>query len=168
MRLLVAEADDGKRPACTYFLENHMLESKVTWTEGMAFDAELEGMRFEIDADERFGGRGRGPKPKGLTLTSLAGCTAMDVMAILGKMRLVPSRFEVSVDADLTEEHPKRFATVRLRYELEGELPAKKVERAVRLSEERYCGVRASLAPEIRVSSHIWLNGQRLIGQDAA
>jgi len=140
-----------------------MYQSKVSWKDGMAFDAELEGMKFQIDAAAEFGGRGLGPKPKGLLLTSLIGCTGMDVVAILGKMRLQPSKVDVSAEGDLTEEHPKRFAKVRMRYDIEGEsLPAKKVARAVQLSEERYCGVRASLAPEVEVVSEVWLNGEKL------
>jgi putative redox protein len=139
-----------------------MLQSKVSWKDGMAFEAELEGFRFGIDADPEFGGRGLGPRPKGLLLTALAGCTAMDVVAILGKMRLQPTRLQVSADGELADDHPKRYTTIVLRYEVEGELPPNKVDRAVRLSEERYCGVRTSLGPDVRVDSEIWLNGERL------
>jgi len=140
-----------------------MLQSKVTWKDGMAFEAELEGSTFGIDADAEFGGRGLGPKPKGLLLISLVGCTGMDVIAILGKMGLTATKCEVSADGELTEDHPKRFAQIRIRYVIDGEdLPAKKVARAVRLSEDNYCGVRASLAPEVEVWSEIVLNGDTL------
>ena len=139
-----------------------MLQSKVSWKDGMAFEAELEGFSFGIDADPEFGGRGLGPKPKGLLLTSLVGCTGMDVVAILGKMRLQPKRVDVSADGELADEHPKSFATIVIRYEIDGELPPNKVDRAVRLSEDRYCGVRASLGPNVKVESEIWLNGEKL------
>jgi putative redox protein len=144
-------------------LEDDALQSKVSWKGGMAFEAELEGSSFTIDADPKFGGQGLGPKPKGFLLTSLVGCTGMDVIAILGKMGLEVTKCEVSAEGDLTEDHPKRFSQIRVRYEIEGEaLPAKKVARAVRLSEEQYCGVRASLAPEIEVVSDVVLNGETL------
>ncbi len=145
-----------------------MVQSKVTWKDGMAFEAELDGFRFDIDALAEFGGKGLGPQPKGLLLTSLVGCTGMDVVAILGKMRLQPTKCDVTAEGDLTEEHPKRFAQIRVRYEIEGEgMPAKKVARAVRLSEDRYCGVRASLAPEIEVVSEVVLNGETLVSEPA-
>lgn len=145
-------------------LEDGMPKSKVTFKDGMAFEAELDGFHFDIDADAQFGGRGLGPKPKGLLLTSLVGCTGMDVVAILRKMRLEPTRCDVTADADLTDDHPKRFNQIRVRYEIEGaDMPPKKVARAVHLSEDRYCGVRASLAPEIEVVSEIVLNGETLV-----
>ncbi|MBW2453532.1 MAG: OsmC family protein [Deltaproteobacteria bacterium] len=144
------------------------MQSKVTWKDGMAFEAQLDGFSFGIDADEKFGGRGLGPKPKGLLLTSLVGCTGMDVVAILRKMKLEPTQCDVTADGDLTEDHPKRFSQIRVRYDIAGEdLPAKKVARAVRLSEENYCGVRASLAPEVEVVSEIVLNGETLVTAEA-
>lgn len=142
------------------------LDSKVIWKDGMAFEAHLDGHTFTIDADEQFGGRGLGPKPKGLTLTSLAGCTAMDVISILGKMRVTVSNFEVSVAANLAEEHPKKFTSIVITYRFEGEeLPLNKLQRAVLLSEERYCGVTATLAPAVTLSSEIFVNGE-LIERD--
>ena len=139
------------------------MQSTVVWTDGMAFDVELEGFHFAIDADAEFGGRGLGPKPKGLLLSSLIGCTAMDVIAILGKMRVVPATFEVSADSVLTDDHPKKFQTITLRYSFTGDdLPPNKVRRAVSLSEERYCGVRATLAPVVEIGHEIWVNGAPL------
>jgi putative redox protein len=139
------------------------LNSSVTWKDGMAFDAELEGFRFAIDADEQFGGRGLGPRPKGLLVTSLIGCTAMDVIAILGKMRVAPKTFEVTADAVLTDEHPKRYTRITVAYKLTGDdLPENKIRRAVQLSEERYCGVRATLAPVVEMDHEIWVNGELL------
>ena len=136
------------------------MESKVVWTDGMAFEAQLEGSSFSIDADEKFGGRGLGPKPKGLLLTSLAGCTAMDVIAILKKMRVAVDHFEVTADGVLAEEHPKKFESIVITYRFEGEdLPIGKLQRAVQLSEERYCGVSATLAPAVELSSEIFVNG---------
>jgi len=139
------------------------MNSKVVWQQGMAFEAELEGFSFSIDADEKFGGKNRGPKPKGLTLTSLAGCTAMDVIAILEKMRVAVDAFEVSASGELTEDHPKKFFQIELTYRFSGEdLPEKKLRRAVSLSEERYCGVRASLDDAIAMKNRIFVNGQEL------
>ena len=139
------------------------LYSKVTWKDGMAFEAELEGFRFAIDADAELGGRGLGPRPKGLLATALVGCTAMDVIAILGKMHVPVKGLEVSADAALGDEHPKKYESVVVRYAFTGEdLPAHKLRRAVSLSEERYCGVHATIASVVKTRHEIWVNGERL------
>ncbi len=142
------------------------MDSKVVWRDGMAFEAHIEGFQFTLDADPAFGGRGLGPKPKGLTLTSLCGCTAMDVISILGKMRIQPESFEVSAEGELAQAHPKKFDRIVLHYRFQGpELPVAKLVRAVKLSEERYCGVSATLTPAVELTSMVWVNGQ-LVEQD--
>ena len=136
------------------------LRSSVTWRDGMAFDAELDGHHFAIDADEQFGGRNLGPRPKGLLVTALIGCTAMDVIAILGKMRVAVKGLEVSADSVLTDEHPKKYQSITVRYDFTGhDLPEDKLRRAVALSEERYCGVRATLEPAVEMNHEIRVNG---------
>jgi putative redox protein len=112
----------------------------------MYFDGELDGFVVPIDADEGVGGQGKGPRPKGLMLTSLAGCTAMDVISILRKMRIEPESFSVETEAEVTDEHPKVFSKVKITYRLKGDgIDRAKVEKAVNLSQDRYCGVSAML-----------------------
>ena len=75
-------------------------------------------------------------------LVSLAGCTSMDVTSLLEKMRAQVKDFKVEVEGELTEEHPKYYHTVKLNYIFEGEdLKKDKIEKAVKLSVDRYCGV---------------------------
>ena len=122
------------------------MKSTVTLKEQMHFVGELEGFEIPLDADPEFGGQGKGPRPKGLTLTSLAGCTAMDVISILRKMKIEPEAFSVEASASLTEAHPRVFSRIHLTYRLKGaDIPRAKVEKAVSLSQERYCGVTAML-----------------------
>lgn len=136
------------------------MDSTITWKSGMAFDASLDGFHFTIDAGPEHGGKGEGPSPKGLVLSALAGCTAMDVISILQKMRQDVRGLAVTADGALAEEHPKRFTTMVLRYAITGEnLDLEKVKRAVSLSQERYCGVYATLAPTVAMSSEIEVNG---------
>lgn len=136
------------------------MESKVVWREGMAFEAHLDGFQFIIDAAPEVGGTNLGPRPKGLTLTSLAGCTAMDVISILTKMKQPVATFEVEVVGDLVEDHPRRFDQMLVRYRLTGEgVDPGRVLRAVELSEERYCGVSATLRPSVKLHNEVWLNG---------
>lgn len=139
------------------------MESSVTWKSGMAFEVALDGHRFTLDAAPGDGGQDLGPRPKGLVLSALAGCTGMDVISILTKMRQKVTGLRVSADGDTTEEHPRRFTTIRVRYEIEGEgLDLDKVRRAVQLSEERYCGVSATLRPSVEIRPEILVNGERI------
>ena len=137
------------------------MNSNVVWKDGMAFEAHLDGFNFTIDSHEMHGGRNLGPKPKGLTLVSLAGCTAMDVISILGKMRIKVDSFEVATDAVLSDEHPKMFKEIVVDYIFKGEnIPLEKVKTAIELSIETYCGVYATLKPTVNLSYRIIINGQ--------
>ena len=116
----------------------------ISWKDGMAFEAEVNGHKMMLDAGEQFGGRNLGPRPKPLMLVALAGCTAMDVVSILTKMRVEISNFDVRVEAEQSEEQPIHYTSMHIIYEFWGEhLPAEKLEKAINLSHERYCGVSA-------------------------
>lgn len=114
----------------------------VNWLDNMGFEADIRGTKLILDADQKVGGNNRGPQPKPLMLVSLAGCTGMDVISILKKMRVEVKKFNVRVEGDLTEEHPKHFTKMHIIYEFTGkDLPMRKLEKAVDLSQDRYCGV---------------------------
>ncbi|MFP4619275.1 MAG: OsmC family protein [Spirochaetaceae bacterium] len=118
-----------------------------TWKEGMAFDAQVENHTIRLDAAEAAGGKDQGPTPKPLLLVSLAGCTGMDVISILKKMKQPYTYFDIKVEGELTDEHPKQYHSIKLIYEFKKEdgLDEEKVKKAVDLSQERYCGVSALL-----------------------
>jgi len=131
-------------------------EVQVNWLENMAFEGLVNGHKIIMDADEAVGGQDRGPRPKPFMLLALAGCTSMDVVSILTKMRVELKDLKVSVTGDLTEEHPKHFFQMRVKYEFWGkDLPFDKLEKAVNLSEERYCGVSAVYQKVMDVTSEI-------------
>ena len=133
--------------------------SEITWKSGMAFNVEVDGHHFAIDADAQFGGTDAGPKPKPLVLSALGGCTAMDVTSILAKMRVPFESLSVKVEASLTEEHPKYYDRIKLIYTFTGnELDATKIDKAVDLSQTRYCGVNFMLGKAAEVSHEIRLN----------
>ena len=114
----------------------------IEWVDEMAFEAEVNDFKIMLDAEPRVGGKNRGPRPKPLTLVSLGGCTAMDVISILTKMRVKPDYFNVEVSGELTDEHPKYFHTIYIKYIFRGkDLPMEKLQKAVNLSQDRYCGV---------------------------
>ncbi len=133
--------------------------TSITNRDGLAFDAELNGHSITLDAAAAAGGTDYGPTPKPLLLTSLAGCTGMDVASILAKMQMPYDGFTVEVDGDLSEEHPKVYTAIRLRYVFTGaELDEAKINKAVKLSQEKYCGVSAMLKQITELSYEVLLN----------
>ena len=129
---------------------------KINWIDEMAFEAEVNGFKIVIDADERVGGKNRGPRPKPLTLVSLGGCTGMDVISILTKMRVKPDYFNVEISGELTDEHPKYYHKIHIRYIFRGnDLPLAKLEKAINLSQDRYCGVTEMLKHVAEITHEI-------------
>lgn len=128
----------------------------VQWTSDMAFKTNVNGFEIMLDADEKAGGHNMGPRPKPFLLVALGGCTGMDVIAILKKMRIEPTYFNVKVGGDITEEHPRHFTRIHLIYEFRGNnLPMEQLQKAVSLSQERYCGVSETLKKSVEISSEI-------------
>lgn len=119
---------------------------ECAWKQDMVFEADVNGFKIMLDAEPTVGGMNNGPRPKPLLLVALAGCTGMDVISILRKMKAEPEFFNVSVEGELTEEHPKYYYKIHIIYELKGkDIDTEKVEKAVNLSRDKYCGVNALL-----------------------
>ena len=137
--------------------------SVANWLGKMTFDIELNDHHFIIDADSDVGGENKGPRPKGLLLSSLIGCTGMDVVSILKKMKVEDYKLKLEVDGELTEEHPKIYHTINLSYIFTGkDLPTEKLKRAIELSETRYCGVSEMLRKASKIDSKIIVNGEKI------
>jgi len=110
------------------------------WTSGIAFETEVDG--FTVALDSAAEGIGKGPSPKKLMIISLLGCTGMDVVSLMEKMRVPFTAFRIEAVAPLTDEHPKVFKSVHLKYIVTGQkIKREKVEKSIILSQERYCGV---------------------------
>jgi putative redox protein len=128
----------------------------LSWKKGMAFETEIFGHTLKLDVPEEMGGEDSGHRPKPLMLAALAGCTGLDVVSILKKMRVEPDDFNVKVEGELTDEHPKQYKSMHVTYEFWGDnLPKDKIEKAVKLSDEQYCGVSALYKKAIPVTSSI-------------
>ncbi len=133
-----------------------MTDSTAVWLGGLAFSVEQDNHKFIIDGSEEFGGKDRGPRPKNLLLTALIGCTGMDVVSILKKMKIENYSLTVSASGEYTEDHPRVFKFINIEYLFRGnELPEKKIERAVSLSQDRYCGVTAMFRDSFRLNHKI-------------
>lgn len=128
----------------------------IEWTEGLSFEADVMGFKIPMDADSEFGGKGKGPKPKPLMMVALAGCTGMDVVSLMEKMRVPFEKLNISVVGDITEDHPKRFTKMKVIYEVSGkDLDIKKIEKAINLSKDKYCGVSASYQKAMDIEHEI-------------
>jgi putative redox protein len=131
-------------------------EVSIKWLGNMAFEGEVGGHKIIVDAAPESGGQNLGARPKPLMLLALAGCTGMDVVSILKKMRVELDDFQVLVEGDMTEEHPKYYEKMKVIYQFKGkDLPMDKLEKAVSMSEEKYCGVAALYKKAIPLSYEI-------------
>jgi putative redox protein len=122
----------------------------------MSFNSDQDGHSIALDLPLDLGGADLGAKPKTLLLTALGGCTAMDVVSILKKMQVEFAGLKIHASADLTEEHPKVFKSIHIKYLFSGKgLPMDKLEKAVNLSLDKYCGVSAMLAKACPITHEI-------------
>ena len=111
----------------------------------MLFDSDVEGHSVKTDARPPLGDDSAA-SPKRLLLAGLTGCTGIDIAMLFDKMRVSYTGIEIDAEADLTDEHPKVYSEIRLTYRIFGEnVDQKKVERAITLSQDKYCGVSAML-----------------------
>lgn len=116
----------------------------TVFNDHMAFTANINGHQVRMDTTADDGGENSAPSPKRLMLASLAGCTGMDIVMILNKMKVAFSQFSIDVDATLTGEHPKIYNKVKLVYNIKMEAADQdKMKKAVSLSQDKYCGVSA-------------------------
>lgn len=128
----------------------------VVWDKNMKFIAEVEGHNIILDAGSSVGGNNEGPSPKSLMMVALAGCTGMDVISILKKMKVDVSFFNVKVEGEMKEEHPKKFERMKIIYEVKGtDIEYEKVKKAVDLSVEKYCGVNANYRDSMEMEYEI-------------
>jgi putative redox protein len=129
------------------------LSATVTLKDGMAFDAiATSGHKVVLDSDESVGGTNEGFRPMEMLLVGLGGCTGMDVISILRKMHQEVTGYQVKVQGNRAEEHPKVYTEITVEHVVKGKrLSADSVRRAVELSATRYCPASAMLGK----SAHI-------------
>jgi putative redox protein len=117
-----------------------------------------------MDASSKVGGQDGAVRPKELLLLGLGGCAAFDVETVLRKRRVELKRFEVEMEADESAEHPMIITEVRMDYVIEGEnVPTADVERAIRLSHEKYCAVSAMMRRVFPIRWRALVNGEEVL-----
>lgn len=128
------------------------------WLGDMAFESNNpSGMSFQIDASPDEGGRGDGLRPKALMLSSLAGCSGLDVAFIIRKMKLKVGGFYIDIQGRLTDTQPQTYDHVHMEFHFSGDhLNEARLKRAVKLSVDSYCGVMQMFRKfaEVEVSTH--------------
>jgi putative redox protein len=124
------------------------MKAAVTWDHGLTFEGKADsGFTVNLGSSPAVGGDNDGFRPMELILTGLIGCTAMDVISILMKKRQDVTGFRVTADAEQAESHPHVFTKIHIHYIVEGQnIDPKAVERAMELSETRYCPAQAMLS----------------------
>ncbi len=128
---------------------------KVKWNGGRRFVGWDEaGHGIVMDASAQFKGDGSGARPLELVLYALGGCTGIDIIAILEKQRQTVSDFELVITAEQREEQPRYYERINIEYVLTGAgLKASAVERAIALSEDKYCSVKGMFGPGVSVTT---------------
>ena len=132
------------------------MKTTTIWKSGQAFDSFQSGAKIEIDSKAGFG-------PKALLLTGLAGCSGIDVVEVLEKMRVPFAGLEIEVETEQTEEHPKVFKDIHLNYIIKTEEENRdKVKKAIDLSLDKYCGVAAMLKKNSKIEYRITIQSNDL------
>lgn len=129
----------------------------TTWKNNLQFESDNpSGHTVIMDTSIENGGQNSGLAPKAMMLSSLAGCSGLDVIMILDKMKVKVDDFKIITTGSLTEEHPKYYHTVHVVYQFFGtDLPQDKIKKAVDLSVEKYCGVMEMFRKFAKVSIEI-------------
>ncbi len=130
-----------------------MIEAKIKWESGIRFKGTSQfSLPVTIDGSIEAGGTENGYKPTELLLFSMAGCTGIDVVRILNKMRQEISGVEIEVKAFHPDEYPKPFSRFEIKYIFTGRnLEKEKIEKAISLSDEKYCMVSQTLKGVARI-----------------
>jgi len=131
------------------------MQAIVRWTEGLTFLAKANSSHWVVmDTSKASGGSDGAPTPMEMVLFALGGCTGMDVVSILEKMRVPFKKFEIVLDADRSDTHPKVFTQIRLEYRIYGDqIDPEKVQKAIALSQEKYCSVAGMLKSSVPITA---------------
>lgn len=133
------------------------MEVEVKRVEGSTFLAKGPSNHWVVmDAMPKNRGQDGGARPTELVLMALGGCSGIDVELILGKMRIDVRDFRIQLIGERAETQPRKFTKIKIVYHFWGrELPRKKLERAVQLSEDKYCSVTHTLNESVEIESEI-------------
>lgn len=138
------------------------MKASMNWNKDMHFSCHNGDIKTEIDAATDHGGNNLGPTPKELVLNAMMGCTGMDVVSILKKMRQEITNFSMDIESTNTKDHPVHFKTATICYYLAGPIDGQKAKQAVEASLTKYCGVNFMITRSCEMTFKLFLNGQQI------
>jgi putative redox protein len=137
------------------------MKVSTEWQGNLGFTmTNAEGNQLKMDAREEAGGNSSGVSPMEAVLGGLAGCMGIDVFMVLKPYQEKIERLNFTTDGERQEEPPRYFTNIHITVELDGDIPASRVWRAIHLSDEKYCSVANSLKAEL--SYTVILNGEEV------
>jgi putative redox protein len=130
---------------------------KITYTGGASFRGETEsGHSVVMDGAADYGGENKGARPMEMLLIGLGGCTSFDVILILNKSRQDVRDCVAEIHAERADSPPKVFTKIHIKFIVTGkDLDRSKVERAIKLSEEKYCSASIMLAKTAEITHEL-------------
>ncbi|MBU4321431.1 MAG: OsmC family protein [Nitrospinae bacterium] len=130
------------------------MEAKVTYVDGLQFVGEAaSGHAIVMDGDKEVGGRNTGARPMELLLIGLGGCSGMDIVSILKKKKQEINGVEIKVKGEKAGNYPKKFTDIDIEFIVRGRnVSDDAVKRAVELSMEKYCSVKATLEGSAKIT----------------
>lgn len=138
-------------------------EIEAQWMGKMQFNANVNGHTIVMDAPERSGGEDNGPIPKPFVLTALAGCTGMDIAAILRKANQQVDELSIKVNGEISRHAPIEYVAIHVIYTFKGTIANKEAAlQAVNDSQEKYCGVSNMLKKALPVTWEVSYNGEQI------
>lgn len=138
------------------------MKVSINWNEKMHFTGHCEKHHIEMDAKLPIGSDSA-MTPKELVVQGLAGCTAMDVIALMKKHKQALSSFKVDVDVTKSEgPHPQVFTQAVIHFYLSGQIDASIASESVKLSQTKFCGVSAMLSKAFPIYYHVYVNNEKV------
>jgi putative redox protein len=132
------------------------MHTYTIWKIGLEFESTFEGHNITLNGANGEDGKRLGFSPKALLLSGLAGCSGIDVVDILTKMKVPFEGLEIAAEADQTDEHPKVFKEIYIIYRVKTSAEnIGRVQRAVDLSIQKYCGVSAMLSKHSEIVAKV-------------
>jgi putative redox protein len=139
-----------------------MPKARVKWTQGMQFlGIAGSGHTAVVDAAEDSGGLNSAPRPTELLMIAEGGCTGMDVVSILRKMKADFTDFEMEINGETTAEHPRYVKKIHIIYKIWGQVSEENLKKAIELSLDKYCTVANTLKGKAEFSYDYQINPKR-------
>jgi putative redox protein len=136
------------------------MKASLEWQQNMHFICDNDGHKVTMDASPEHGGEDKGASPKMLLLDAMMGCTAMDTISILKKMRQDVKNFTIDIEGVKNDAHPIHFKTATMNFRFEGELAPDKAIKATTKSLTQYCGVNYMVSKVCDITFNIFVNGE--------